>query len=117
MNTKDLAKLYDQLTARERLTSIIAASVRNDVVERTRLKDSAPSIAFTVPHHYALAQALTTAAHYHLLTLLDLAAIFWQWWGLWAGRALPARAKPIGNAAEASGEPLPRTPRRSEGLV
>src|SRR5439155_19394785 len=23
------------------------------------------------------------AVHYHMLTLLDLAAKFWQWWGLW----------------------------------
>jgi hypothetical protein len=88
MNTNGPAKFYDELTSHERLPLIVAASVRNDVVERTRLVESAPRMAFTVPHHYGLAQALGTAADYHLLTLLDLAAIFWQWWGLWGWHGL-----------------------------
>jgi hypothetical protein len=86
MNTKALDKLYDQLTARERLPLIIAAAHRADAVERQRLMDSAPSLHYQVPHHYNPATALTEAADLHLLSLLDLAANYWQWWGLWGWR-------------------------------
>ena len=83
MNPKVVAKLYDQLTARERLPLLIAASVRGDPVERQQLLDSAPRAQFALPHHHALDQALAEAATMHLVTLLDVAANFWQWWGLW----------------------------------
>src|SRR5712692_2605299 len=83
MNTNHLAKLYDTLTARERVPLIIAAGARGDQAEQKRLSASAPKETFQVPDYYALAKALDKAADYHLLTLLDLAANFWQWWGLW----------------------------------
>jgi hypothetical protein len=88
MNTNDLAKHYDQLTARERLPLILAASARADAVERQRLLDSAPRVRFEAPHHFRLADALFEAAHFHLITLLDLAATYWQWWGLWGWHCL-----------------------------
>ena len=83
MNTTILDKLYDKLTARERLPLIIAAARRADAVERQRLTSSAPRMQLTVGHHYTLGTALAEAADVHLLTLLDLAASYWQWWGLW----------------------------------
>jgi len=83
MNPKVLTKLYDQLTARERLTLLIAASVRDDPVDRQRLLDSAPSTSYRLPHHHARAHALCEAATMQLLTLLELAASFWHGWGLW----------------------------------
>ena len=83
MNTKTLTKLYDRLTARERLPLLIAAGARGDDVERERLLATAPWVTFSAPHHYRLADALYKAADWHRLILLDLAANFWQWWGLW----------------------------------
>jgi hypothetical protein len=88
MNTNDLAKVYDQLTPRERLPLIIAAGARGDQVEQKRLSASAPKESFQVPDYYGLAKALHEAGNYHLLTLLDLAANFWQWWGLWMSYGL-----------------------------
>jgi hypothetical protein len=78
-----LTKYYDQLTARERLTLLVAASVRGDPVERQRLVDSAPRAAYLLAQHHALAQALAEAATMHVLTLLEVAANLWHWWGLW----------------------------------
>jgi hypothetical protein len=49
MNTQGLTKMYDQLTPRERLPLIVAASVRADTVERARLVDSAAMVTFAVP--------------------------------------------------------------------
>ena len=93
MNPKVLTKLYDQLTARERLTLLIAASVRDDPVDRQRLLDSAPSTSYRIPHHHALAQALCEAATMHLLTLLELAANFWHGWGLWGWSELRSQKR------------------------
>lgn len=83
MNTSGLAKLYGHLTARERLPLIMAAAVRGDEAERRRLVQSAPKIGFQVPDYFGLGSALAEAANLYLLTLLDLAAHFWQCWGLW----------------------------------
>jgi hypothetical protein len=93
MNPKVLTKYYDQLTARERLMLLVAASVRGDPVERQRLLDSAPRAAYLLPHHHALAQALSEAATMHLLTLLEVAANFWQWWGLWGWSELRSQRR------------------------
>lgn len=91
MNDKALYKLYDRLTPRERLPAIVSASRRGDAVEYKRLMDSAPRLRFEVAHHHGLATALSHAADWHLLTLLDLAANYWQWWGLWGWcRSRPA---------------------------
>jgi len=83
MNTHGLSQLYDQLTPSERLPLIMAAAARDDEAEKQRLCAAAPEVSFRVPNYYPLAKALTEAVHYHLLTLLDLAAQFWQWWGIW----------------------------------
>src|SRR6516162_7050408 len=93
MTAKVLTKFYDQLTARERLPLHIAASVRGDPLERQRLLDSAPRAHVALPHHHALAQALAEAATMHLLSLLDVAANFWQWWGLWGWRELRSQKR------------------------
>src|SRR5579859_2918692 len=96
MNTDGLAKLYGHLTARERLPLIMAAAVRGDEEERRRLVDSAPKVELQVPDFFGLGKALAEAADIHLLTLLDLAANFWQWWGLWLapkGRAESGKGK------------------------
>jgi hypothetical protein len=103
MDTKNLTKLYGRLTPRERLPLIVAASVRADAVERTRLATSAPSASFRVPDHYGWAQALAEAADFHLLTLLDLAAKFWQWWGLWGWHGLRRQGKVDRNRVGAKG--------------
>jgi hypothetical protein len=105
MKTTISDKLYDQLTARERLLPIIAAARRADAVERRRSVGPAPSVRFEVPHHSSLATALTEAAPIHPVTLLDLAASDWQWWGLWGwqGRSRPsAAARDPGGAADAA---------------
>jgi hypothetical protein len=93
MNTDHLAKLYDALTARERLPLIIAAAARDDEAEQKRLSVSAPKETLQVPEHFRLARALAEVVHYHLLTVLDLAANFWQWWGLWMAHNLPGQAE------------------------
>jgi len=90
MNTHSLAKLYDQLTARERLPLIIAAGARGDDAEQKRLSASAPQETYSVPHHFGLAKALQHCVDLHQLALLDLAAKFWQWWGMWMLRGLQA---------------------------
>src|SRR5262245_25048297 len=83
MNTHHLERLYDYLTPRERLPLIMAAHLRGDTAERQRLVASARKRTFEVPDYYPLARALGQAGHWHMLTLLDLAGHFWQWWGLW----------------------------------
>ena len=88
MNPKALTKLYDHLRAGERLALLVAASVHGDAVERQRLLDSAPLEHVAMHHHHARATALSEAATLHLLTLLDVAASYWQWWGLWGWREL-----------------------------
>lgn len=82
MNLDHLTKLYDQLTPRERLPLIIAAGVRGDKAEQERLSASAPQERYQAPDYYRLSRALQEAVYLHLLTLLDLAALFWQGWGL-----------------------------------
>src|SRR5205807_544212 len=86
VNTGGLDRLYDRLIPCERLPLIIAASIRKDQRERQRLSDSAPTFGFEVPDYFGLAKALGEAVDIHLSTLLDLAATFWQFWGLWGWR-------------------------------
>jgi hypothetical protein len=82
MNTDALAHLYDQLDPFERLPLIIAAGARGDKTEQRRLSEAAPRKTWRTPDYYPLARALDKAVNYHLLMLLDLAAKFWQWWGM-----------------------------------
>jgi hypothetical protein len=42
------------------------------------LADTAPRLQLEMAHHHNLATALIETAHLHLLTLLDLAAKYWQ---------------------------------------
>ena len=93
MNTESLAKLYDTLTPRERLPLIMAAAARGDEGERRRLMASAPKVSLQVTDYFGLAQVLEETVEFHLLTLLDLAANFWQLWGLWMAHDLPGRRK------------------------
>ncbi len=103
MNTTILDKLYDQLTARERLPLIIAAARRVDAVERRRLVNSAPRLCFKVPHHHDLATALGDAADFHLLTVLDVAASYWQWWGLWGWQGQRGQSQSVREQGSAAG--------------
>ncbi len=109
MNSKVLAKLYEQLTARERLPLIVAAATRADAVERQRLVDSAPSRGLAVPHHHGLATALAEAADFHLLTLLELAASYWQWWGLWGWQGQRHQSRMAQEPGRAGGADVART--------
>ena len=84
MNTDCLAKLYDQLTPRERLPLIVAATARGDEADRARLVASAPTNTFRVPDYYGLAEGLRTLALYHLAGMLDLAARCWHASGMLA---------------------------------
>jgi hypothetical protein len=82
MNTNGLAKLYDRLTPKERLPLILAASARGDQTEQDRLAHSAPKKEWRMPDYYGLAEAMLFASLFHLLQLLDVAALFWQVNGL-----------------------------------
>jgi hypothetical protein len=78
MNTTSLAKLYDRLSPRERLPLIVAASGRGDQVEADRLLRSAPRIGYALPDYFGLADGVQNLALFHLLELLDLAAMYWR---------------------------------------
>jgi hypothetical protein len=54
-----------------------------------------------IRHHQALAQALSAAASMHLVTLLDVAANFWQWWGLWGWSELRSQRVQAAHQARA----------------
>ncbi len=82
MNTKGVARLYDRLTARERLPLIMAASARHDEPERQRLVQSAPQVHRRVPDHYGLSHALREVSDHHFMELLDLAARYFQAMGV-----------------------------------
>jgi hypothetical protein len=92
MNTKNLAKNYNQLTPRERVSLILAAVARADDVERQRLLDAAPSVALRASHHYGLGEALIQAAQCHMMSLLDLAMKYRQWWSLLGWRCFRLEA-------------------------
>jgi hypothetical protein len=118
MNTNELAKLYDQLTPRERVPLILAAAARGDEAEHKRLSTSAPKETFEVPNYFGLAKALKEAGYFHLLTLLDLASHFWQWWGLWISYGLRDPGE-TGAKKSRRGQkkPLQRLERRAGGIV
>ncbi len=118
MNTNHLTALYDRLNPRERLPLNIAAAARGDTIEQKHLAGSAPKQSFEVPDYYPLAKAFHEAVDYHLLTLLDLAASFWQWWGLWMTYPLRGKAKPVRKQArrqEAADERVKEW--RAQGIV
>ena len=92
MKTNHLAPLYKELTPGERLRLLMAAWARGDTAEQKNLSARALTRGFEVPDYYPLAKALGQAVHFHMLTLLDLAAHFWQWWGLWKTDCLRSEA-------------------------
>jgi hypothetical protein len=118
MKFDHLTKLYDKLTPRERLPLIIAAGARGDQAEHKRLSASAPVEQYEVPNYYGLAKALKEAGYFHLLTLLDLAANFWQWWGLWTSYLLREPAE-TGTKKSRRGQKksLQKLERRAGGIV
>lgn len=78
MNTNALAKHYDKLTPRERLPLIMAASARGDEEERGRLVRAAPKVAYSLPNYFGLAQAFSELSAFHLMELLNLAALYFR---------------------------------------
>jgi hypothetical protein len=85
VNTNSLAKHYETLTPWERLPLILAASARGDERERCRLAMSAPRMGYRVQDYFGLAQAFLEVSTLHLLELLDLAALYFQAFGLAGG--------------------------------
>lgn len=78
MNTKSLARQYDQLTPWERVPLILAAYRRGDEAEGERLARAAPVHSFRVPDHFGLSEGLRLLACALRLDQLDLAAEFWR---------------------------------------
>jgi hypothetical protein len=82
MTTAKLAKLYDQLTPRERLPLLIAAGRRGDDAERERLIRAAPRVSYRVTDYHGLADAMQLVVMWHLVERLDLGARYWLLSGL-----------------------------------
>jgi hypothetical protein len=102
MNTKGLAKMYDQLTPEERLPLILAASIRGDEAEKKRLARSAPTNLFRLPDYHALGEGILLLSLFHTIELLDLVTSYWR-----AGFALfDNRLLPNGKESKARGERL-----------
>jgi len=77
MNTKNLQKHYDKLTARERYAAMVAANQRGDNQELAALAQSAPRIVFSVTDAYGLSRAFEfLAAHNHIMRLGYAALLF-----------------------------------------
>jgi hypothetical protein len=93
MNSNGLARHYDKLTPRERLPLILAADARGDETEVGRLVSSAPAAGYRLRDFHGLGQALDRLAAWHLLELLDLAAVYWQVLGAHAVEGSPSRGK------------------------
>ena len=86
MNVKDLTKLYDRLTPRERLPLIIAASERGDEAEADRLAHAAPRMELRLPDYHGLGEGLLWLTLFHMIGQLDLSLAFWQAQALAFGR-------------------------------
>jgi hypothetical protein len=78
MNISGLAKLYDQLSPRERLSMIVAAQARRDEVESERLAQSAPKVAFRTPDYFGLGMAQQESLLMHVIDTLELVALLWR---------------------------------------
>ncbi len=78
MNLNCLTRLYNRLTARERLPLLLAARERGDAAEAQRLVRSAPRRAFTVPDYHGLAEGVDQLAQMHALCLLERVACYWR---------------------------------------
>lgn len=71
MNLNAICKKYGVITAEERFQLIMAASARNDVVERERLVGAGSKIKVEWQDHAPFAQAFDETAHMIYLELLD----------------------------------------------
>lgn len=78
MNTTGLQRQYHKLTARERFSAVLAASLRGDDQEREALMTTAPKIGFSVSHTHGLAEAWQLAAMFFTLRQLDMVALTLQ---------------------------------------
>ena len=74
MNSNLLAKHYDGLTPAERYPALIAAHLRGDKLELTRLLRSAPRLVCRSSNVRPLTQAWYCLAMTHLLEMLDFTA-------------------------------------------
>jgi hypothetical protein len=74
VNTNKLTKLYDQLTALERLPLIVAATQRGDQAERERLIAAAPRVTYSTPDYTACAEGFLKLSDFCFMELADLAA-------------------------------------------
>jgi hypothetical protein len=78
MNTSQLAKMYNRLTAKERLPLILAAEKRGDDIERQRLESSAPLGVRCCPDYIFRAQVVHLLALTYVNEQLDLLANYWH---------------------------------------
>lgn len=78
MTTNTLAKHYHTLSSAERLSLMLAAAVRGDEVEHSRLVDAAPRETWRVPHTFGRSLAFLAVFSQHRMEQLDLAALFFK---------------------------------------
>jgi hypothetical protein len=86
MNTDVLGRHYAKLTPLERFPLLMAAAARGDEAERERLAQSAPTVTYSLSHHWGAATSYEFLANFMLLTLLDLAVKYSSVVGLATGR-------------------------------
>jgi hypothetical protein len=77
LNTNALARRYDALTTRERLSLILAADARHDEVEALRLRQAAPLRLCRVPDHTFPELMLHTLTLIFVSEQLDHVATHW----------------------------------------
>jgi hypothetical protein len=76
MNSHELARHYDQITAQERFSLLLAAETRGDQEEFHRLMETAPRKNYSVPHHAPLVDAFFDLSKMHFMQLLETAACY-----------------------------------------
>jgi hypothetical protein len=106
MTGASLNKLYGQLLPRERLPLIMAASLRGDEPERSRLTQTAPKALYRLPDYHGPADALRHLALVQHARVLERATHFYQ-----------ALALLAGPAEDADGEDSPRRILRTARLL
>jgi hypothetical protein len=101
MNTNQLAKHYDKLTAMERYQLIRAAMGRHDKDEQQRLTRSAPLIEYRAHHHRTIALSFWILQHFQFIKLVDIAAAYFEALAKLANRQPQEGAKPSDDWGEA----------------
>jgi hypothetical protein len=76
MNTHDLTRHYDQLTAQERFALLLAAEARGDQREFRQLMDTAPRKNYSVPHHAPLVDVFLDVSKMFFMKLLEAASCY-----------------------------------------